>query len=209
MRKGTFITLEGPDACGKSTQIPHLKAAFEELGYEVITTREPGGTPESLRIREILLDKNSNLCPTAELLLFAAARANHVEHVIRPAVDEGKVVICDRYMLSTAAYQGYGRGLDMNLIAKLERIAHNDYLPDHTLLLEAPFEVLDARMRANRTDLDRFDGALRDFRERVWGGYGCLAVGAYLPHIVRFDASGSVEHVTAHLKNWVRTKFSK
>lgn len=206
---GMFIAVEGHDGVGKTTQIPLLKMVFEDMGYEVITTREPGGTPESLRIREILLDKNSNLCPRAELLLFAAARANHVEHVIRPAVDAGKVVICDRYMLSTAAYQGYGRGMDMGLIAQLERASHGDYIPDYTLVLHAPFEVLDARMRVNRNDLDRFDGAEREFRERVYNGYNCLVMGSYVPHIVRIDADGDVDSIRIQMENWARSNFSK
>lgn len=131
--KGLFITLEGPEGAGKSTQIELLNKYFSEQGYEVVQTREPGGTEIGSRIRNILLDSNlDNLEPKTELLLYAASRAQHVNEVIKPALKEGKVIICDRFSDATLAYQGYGRRLDKDLILKLNQMATGGLEPDLT-----------------------------------------------------------------------------
>ncbi|OGP37848.1 MAG: dTMP kinase, partial [Deltaproteobacteria bacterium GWC2_56_8] len=131
---GLFITFEGVEGCGKSTQITLLRDYIAKKGLEVLTIREPGGTPTGEAVRRILLDANSEIGPMAELLLYEACRAELVEKVIRPALKAGKVVISDRFMDSTVAYQGYGRGLDIEAIKRLNRLSVGETVPDLTIL---------------------------------------------------------------------------
>ncbi|MDD2335404.1 MAG: dTMP kinase, partial [Geobacteraceae bacterium] len=138
-----FITFEGIEGCGKSTQADILSRELQvETGCQVVATREPGGCPIANKIRAILLDAdNSALVPLAELLLYAAARAQHMAEVIRPALAEGKIVLCDRFTDATTAYQGYGRSLDLALIENLAQLATGGLTPDLTILLDCPEEV--------------------------------------------------------------------
>lgn len=176
-----FITFEGIEGSGKSTQIARLSADLEKRGYEVLLTREPGGCPIADQVRSILLHpQNSALVPTAELLLYAAARAQHVSEVIRPALSQGKVVLCDRYTDATFAYQGDGRKLNKDLILSLNLIAAQNTTPDLTLLIDLPVEIgLGRALSREEAQQDssegRFEREALDFHQRVREGYLALA----------------------------------
>jgi dTMP kinase len=175
-----FITLEGIEGSGKSTQLRRLADYLRQRGKTVLTTREPGGCPIADAIRQILLHPaNTAMVPRAELLLYAAARAQHVAEVIRPALERGEVVLCDRFLDATMAYQGYGRGLDLPLIEELNRLATGGLLPDLTLLLDMPAEegLRRARRRndLSATEEGRFEAEALEFHRRVRSGYLELA----------------------------------
>lgn len=170
-----FITLEGPEGAGKSTQLPQLAKWLEGRGRAVITTKNPGGTPIGGQVRKILLEPaNAAMVPLAELLLYAADRAQHVEEVVKPALAQGSVVLCDRYADSTLAYQGYGRGLDQALIAQLNALATGGLVPDLTLLLDLPSEQGLARVAASR-QVDRLETEAIAFHHRLRDGYLAIA----------------------------------
>ena len=171
---GFFITFEGPEGGGKSTQIHRLAAALADQGHTVWTTREPGGTRVGEMIRPILLGRQqAPLTPWAEALLFTAARAEHVAEVIRPRLQRGELVLCDRYTDSTLAYQGYGRGLDRERLRALQNDATGRLEPDLTILLNLPVEAGLARIP--RSDQDRLDREAASFHERVRAGYEAMA----------------------------------
>ena len=164
---GLFITLEGPEGAGKSTNRDYLATRFREQGIDVVLTREPGGTPLAERIREILLAPSNELMASdTELLLMFAARAQHIDQVIRPALERGCVVICDRFTDATYAYQGGGRGLSHQRIAVLEDFVQGALRPDMTLVFDLPVEVGLARA-AERGCLDRFEQEGMAFFEAV------------------------------------------
>ena len=169
MGRGTFITFEGIEGSGKSTQAALLKVYLEEQGLEVLVTREPGGSPIGEQIRSILLDPgNHGMVPLAELLLYEASRCQHVEAVIRPALEEGKVVICDRFFDASTAYQGYARGLDIKMVGELNLVATGGRKPDLTIVLDLPVDVGLRRLGKN---LDRIEREAVEFHERVRRGY--------------------------------------
>jgi len=168
---GLFITLEGPEGAGKSTNRDYLAERLRHEGIEVVLTREPGGTPLAERIREVLLAPGEEqMNPDTELLLVFAARAQHLAEVIRPALARGAVVICDRFTDSTYAYQGGGRGLSLERIATLETFVQGDLRPDLTLVFDLPVEVGLARAAA-RGRLDRFEQEGQAFFEAVRQAY--------------------------------------
>lgn len=168
---GLFITLEGPEGAGKSTNREYLAQQLRAAGLDVVLTREPGGTPLAERIREVLLAPSDEpMDPDAELLLMFAARAQHIARVIRPALARGAVVLCDRFTDATYAYQGGGRGLPEARIATLERFVQGDLQPDLTLVFDLPVEVGLARATA-RGRLDRFEQEGRSFFEAVRRAY--------------------------------------
>jgi dTMP kinase len=171
MSRGKFITVEGGEGVGKSTQIAALRDVIAARGIEVVLTREPGGTPRAERIRELLLTPTQEPMPIAcELLLMFAARASHVDNVIRPALERGAWVICDRFTDATYAYQGGGRGVDREQIALLEKLVQGELRPDLTLLLDAPVAVGAARATARSAvtgSTDRFEQERQEFFERV------------------------------------------
>jgi dTMP kinase len=169
LKKIMFITFEGIDGCGKSTQLDMLAEVLEERGYEVLKVREPGATPLSEAIREILLSVKHTITPVAEMMLFAASRAQLVETVIRPALKEGKIVLCDRFVDSTTAYQGYGRGISLKDIAECNAIATNGLLPVRTYFLDISLEC--AKKRFAGQSLDRMERAGEDFFKKVRDGY--------------------------------------
>src|SRR5271157_786725 len=136
IRKGLFITFEGIDGCGKSTQSKLLAGRLKRAGYKVVYTREPGGTRLAEKLRDILLHPANKISPLAELFLYEASRAEHVSKIILPAVRSKKIVVCDRFFDATVAYQGYGRGLDLNVIETLNRFASTGLTPDLTILLD-------------------------------------------------------------------------
>lgn len=176
-----FITFEGSEGCGKTTQARLLHRVLASRGVDTLLTREPGGCEVADAIRSILLDAaHSELVPTTELLLYAAARAQHVSQVIRPALSRGMVVICDRFTDATIAYQGFGRGLDRGLIRRLNDIAAPALRPDVTVLLDLPVDVGLARafqrMDASTAPREeRFELETKEFHERVREGYRWLA----------------------------------
>ena len=152
MKRGIFITIEGIEGCGKSTQAKMLRRYLGKKGFDVILTREPGGTEIGNQIRSILLDrKNKKIVPVAELLLYAASRAQHVNEVIFPGISGGKIVVCDRFSDATTAYQGYGRGLDRKTIFLLDKISTARLVPDLTIVLDLPEEIgLERAKKRNR-----------------------------------------------------------
>jgi dTMP kinase len=171
-----FITFEGPEGSGKTSQIPQLAEFLTEQGYSVVCTREPGGTDIGTQVREILMRmENTSMHPRTEILLFLAARAQLVEESIRPLIAQGKVVLCDRYADSTLAYQGYGHGLDLGLLRQFLNFATGRLWPDLTLLLDIdPEEGLRRRKRSGG-EWNRLDAYALAFHQRVREGYLALA----------------------------------
>jgi dTMP kinase len=175
---GVFISFEGGEALGKSVQAARLAETLRGRGREVLLTREPGGTPLAERIRDVLLHaRDVELTPEAQALLFSAARAQHTQDVIRPALAQGKVVIADRFFDSTLAYQGYGYGADIPGLRAMTRFAVGDLVPHRTVLIDAPVGVTLARLasRSGAARWDRFHSDDRSFYERVREGYLRLA----------------------------------
>jgi dTMP kinase len=173
---GLFITFEGPDGCGKSTQIAPLADYLRTKGHEVYTTREPGGTEISDQVRQIIMAmKNTSMHPRTELLLFLSARAQLVEEVIRPRLAAGEVVISDRYGDSTLAYQGYGHGVDRDVIRNLLSFATGGLIPDLTLLLDVDAETGLLRRQTGGGEWNRLDAYQLEFHRRVRSGYHELA----------------------------------
>lgn len=171
---GFFITFEGPEGGGKSTQVHRLAAALASQGYSVWTTREPGGTRVGELIRPILLGRQQErITPWSEALLFTAARAQHVAEVIRPRLERGEIVLCDRYSDSTLAYQGFGRGLDLETLRRLQEQATGGLRPDTTMLLNLPVET--GLSRIPRPAQDRLDRETSAFHQRVRAGYQEMA----------------------------------
>ncbi|MDI3341085.1 MAG: dTMP kinase [Sphaerobacter sp.] len=167
-----FVTFEGPEGAGKSSVVRRLAAELTARGYAVVATREPGGTKIGEAIRQILLaPDHCGMLPQTEALLNTAARAQHVAEVIRPALAAGKIVLCDRYIDSTLAYQGAGRGLDQEELLQLQRFATGGLWPDLTVLLDVPVEIGQARRRASGEPLSRFDADALGFHERVRAGF--------------------------------------
>ncbi len=190
-RKGLFITLEGGDGAGKTTQINNIEKFFTEKGYTVMRTREPGGTRISEKLRDILLDReNSEMFPVTEMLIYAASRAQHVNEKILPALARGEIVICDRFTDSSVAYQGYGRELG-DMVAEVNSHATGGLTPDITFWLDIDPEA--GRARASRAgELDRLELERSDFHYRLYDGY-CRLAAAHPERIRRIDASSSVE----------------
>ena len=171
--RGKFITLEGVDGAGKSTHIPWIAEQLRQGGREVVVTREPGGTPLAEKLRALVLAEPMD--PLPETLLMFAARADHVQHVIQPALGRGAWVLCDRFTDATAAYQGGGKGVSADLIRRLSQAAHPGLMPDQTLVFDCPYEVSRSRLGASGRALDRFEAEQRDFFERVRKAYQDLA----------------------------------
>jgi len=197
-----LITFEGTEGCGKSTQLRLLAEALRQKGYGVCTTREPGGCPISDAIRRILLDPSStSMDPLTELFLYASARAQHMAEVIRPALERGEVVLCDRFTDATVAYQGFGRGLDLAQIHQLNRQATGELRPGLTILLDIPLEEglrrAIERNGSQAQDEGRFEQETLDFHRRVRDGYRRLAADEERFRVI--DASGSVELVAERI----------
>jgi dTMP kinase len=175
-KKGLFITLEGPEGSGKSTHAPRLAEHLRSLGRDVLLTREPGGTSIGDQIRAILNDHaNAGIEPSAEILLFCASRAQLVNQLIRPHLERGGTVVCDRFSDSTLAYQGYGRGFKLPMLRSITAFADGGLKPHLTLLLDLPVEVGLARRRQSGGDWNRLDALELEFHQRVRRGYLELA----------------------------------
>jgi dTMP kinase len=212
--RGTFITFEGIEGSGKSTQVVLLANHLKSLGIHVVLTREPGGTPIGDQVRKVLLDPaNCALDPTAELLLYAAGRAQHLKEIIRPQLAAGAAVLCDRFADATLAYQGYGRGLDIDTIRTLDAVVCAGLRPDLTILFDIDTAVGVARARGRNSSRGleaeaRFENEAIAFHERVRRGYLTLA-GREPDRIRIVDASRSVDAIQAEVRTIVEEKLQR
>lgn len=198
--KGSFITFEGCDGCGKSTQLKYLRAFLEEKGILHVFTREPGGGRISEGIREILLNgKNSEMSDECEALLYAASRAQHIHDRIFPALNEGKLVICDRYVDSSFAYQAFARGLGMEFVSKINAFALEQFLPDVTFFIDLSPEEAFARKKG-ADENDRMEQAGLAFHKKVYEGYLAVAK-AYPERVVVLNGRQSIEEIAEKVKN--------
>ncbi len=197
---GKFISLEGGEGCGKSTQASLLKSELESRDISVVMTREPGGTPTGEMIRDMLQHHASgeDISPIAEVMLFAASRAQHVNNVIRPALAEGKWVICDRFVDSSLAYQSGGREIDLERVLRVNEIALDGCWPDCTLWFDLPLEQSHGRMAERGAAPDRFESEARIFHQRVGEMYVQLHQ-RFPDRIQRIDARHSVEEVASEV----------
>ena len=207
---GTFITFEGIDGSGKSTQLRLLNNHLRTTGWNALITREPGGTPVGLRLRAALLDASGEVDPLTELLVFAADRAQHVRRVIRPALENGHIVISDRYADATVAYQGAGRGFPPELIAEIVQLATEGLKPDLTILFDVSIEEStnrttrrsNGKSSASKSGRDRLDIETADFHARVREAY--LQIALAEPERVKvIDASGTVDQTQERLREMV------
>lgn len=196
-KNGRFITLEGGEGAGKSTQILRLRTFLEERGRKVLTTREPGGAPGAEMVRKLLVEGPAERWDgITEALLHFAARREHLRSTVWPALERGDWVVSDRFADSTVAYQGYGHGIDRKLLAELYAIAVGDFRPDLTLILDLPIEVGLSRAAARRGNETRYESLPRDFHERVHRGFHEIAI-ANPGRCVTIDASGSIDQTAA------------
>ncbi len=193
-----FITIEGTEGAGKSLLIQNLKNKFEKNGKELLITREPGGSILGAKLRPLLLsEKEEKVCPRAELFLFLADRAEHVEKIIKPALEANKIVICDRYVHSTLAYQGYARGLDLNLLKEFNAFATDNLNPDLAFLLDLEVEIGLARAKSRNKDTQndegKFEALEKDFHQKVRNGF--LEMAKIYPFFRTLDATQSPDIV--------------
>ena len=206
---GKFITFEGIDGSGKSTQLRMLTGALRERGVDLITTQEPGGTPLGRRLRDAFLETEENVAPMAELLLFAADRAQHVEFLIKPALAASRVVISDRYADATFAYQGAGRGFNEATVGKVIKLATGGLKPDLTIFFDVPIAAALSRMNARGESgekSNRMDFETVEFYERVRDAY--LLVARNEPKRFQvIDAGGSVDQIQRHVLEIVTTSL--
>ncbi len=199
-----FITFEGIDGSGKSTQIDLLEEYLKSKGLDVIKLREPGGTQLSEQIRNILLSTGNSLSPETELLLFNAARSNLVGTIIAPALEQGKTVICDRFFDSTTAYQGYGRGLSLEQVTLCNMVATGGLKPDLTFYLDIPFDL--SVNRTNHRQPDRIEQSGGDFFMRVIGGFRQIALDEP-ERFIRIDSSREIDEVSRTIIGFVETRM--
>ena len=201
-----FITFEGPEGSGKTTQIPQLEQYLFEAGYRVFCTREPGGTSIGDQVREVLLaNKNTEMHPRSEILLFQASRAQLVEQEIKPRLERGEIVLCDRYADSTIAYQGYGHGVDLEQLGNIVHFATDGLKPDLTLLLDLDVGVGLSR-RQKDGDVNRLDAFELAFHQRVRDGYLALAAAEPARWVI-IDANQPPELVQAALRKIIRERL--
>jgi len=198
---GLFITIEGIECVGKSTNAKFISALLNKKNIKTHVTREPGGTALGEKIRKILLfEQNDSISPLGELLLLFAAREKHINEVIKPNLEQGKWVISDRFTDASFAYQGFGRGLGFDQVNQLKQIIQNDFDPDLTFLLDAPIDVIKSRRKLNPSD--RFESEDRQFFERVRQGYLQLA-SVFGDRVIIIDATQSIEQVQAEIQSYL------
>jgi len=191
MKKGLFITFEGGDGCGKTTQIKLLNEYLINQGYETLLTREPGAKGLGEKLREILLNYDGDVSPTCESFLFLADRAQHVDCIIKPALEDGKIILCDRHTDSTVAYQGYGRGLNLDRIHQLNTIATSGLKPDLTIVLDVDVET---SMKRVGKEKDRMESAGIEFFKRVRHGF--IEIAKSEPNRVKvINSSDTIENI--------------
>ncbi|MBD3167889.1 MAG: dTMP kinase [candidate division Zixibacteria bacterium] len=204
---GLFISFEGIDYCGKSTQVKLLSSKLSHDGYGIVVVREPGGTEISEQIRAVLLDNaNIKMAPEAELLLYEASRAQLTRQLIIPGKDAGKVVLCDRYFDSTTAYQGYGRGLDLDSINKMNLLASCGIKPDMTFLFDLPAEAAQARFSSVPLFKDRLEEEKIDFHRRVRNGYLKIAE-LERERFKVIDAEDDIDNIAEKIFTEVKKRF--
>jgi dTMP kinase len=203
---GLFVTFEGVEGSGKTTQLKLTEAWLRSLAYQVKTTREPGGTELGTSIRALLL-QGGEVSDRAELLLLMADRAHHVETAIAPSLAQGYIVLCDRYYDSTIAYQGYGRGMDLEQIAQINRIATNGLQPDLTLWLDLDVKVGLVRAKQVSGQLDRMERLDLEFHQRVAQGFKELAE-QERERIVSIDASQNVDRIQAQIQSQIQSHMA-
>ena len=199
-----FITFEGIDGCGKTTQLRKLKEYLESVGYDVVALREPGGTVLSEKIREFLLYSDDSIAARAELMLFEAARAQLIESIIKPALNSNKIVISDRFYDSTTAYQGYGRGLAIEQIIKCNLFATDNIKPDITFFLDVSLE--ESKSRSHNRYQDRIEKAGDLFFERVIEGFKNIAIDEPDRFII-IDAKGSAEETSELILEQIKQRL--
>lgn len=203
---GLFITMEGPDGAGKTTQIDLLRDYLSGKGYDIIVCREPGGTPISEAVRQVILNKDfTEMGNMTELLLYAAARAQLMEEVIRPALLEGKIVICDRFVESSAVYQGIGRNMGIDLVYQVNQFAIGDTVPDLTIMIDLNAEIGISRKK-KQAELDRMEREALDFHERVVDGYRQLSQ-LFPERIYKVDGSRTIEEIHQKIVAQVNKKL--
>ena len=202
-KTGLFVTFEGIDGCGKTTQLDMSYRYLRSLGYDVVRLREPGSTPTAEKIRRLLLDRNSQLADVTELLLYEAARAEITRTEILPNLRAGRIVLCDRFYDSTTAYQGYGRGLDLQAVKRLHTLAVGECLPDLTLVFDVTLPVAAGRLGKNR---DRLESQPSAFHRRVRDGFLKIAVSE--PGRVKVvDGTQSAEQVFVEVRKHLDRKL--
>ena len=201
--RGLFITFEGGDGCGKSTQLELVRKYLEEKGFKTLTTREPGSVGLGQKLREVLLHYDGDVAPRAEAFLFLADRAQHIAKIVKPAIDNGVIVLCDRHTDSSVAYQGYGRGEDIEQINMLNNLATQGIKPDLTLLFDVSTEVAQTRVGSEK---DRMESAGIEFHKKVRHGY--LEIAKKEPQRIKVvDSNLSIEEVFAEVKKIIDEKI--
>lgn len=202
MNRGIFITMEGPDGSGKSTQIELLKQYLEGAGYDVLITREPGGNRISEAIREIILNSEyTEMSPVTEMMLYASARAQLIAEVIGPAIESGKAVISDRFVDSSLVYQGMARGLGVETVYEINKVAIGEYMPQLTIMLDLPAEVGISRKK-DQKELDRMELESLEFHKKVTAGYREMAQ-RFPERIKSIDATLPIEEIYGIIKGSV------
>ena len=204
MQKGLFITFEGADGCGKTTQLNLLAQYLRENGKEVVITREPGAKGLGEKVREILLNYDGDVSPNCEAFLFLADRAQNIDMIVKPAIAEGKIVLCDRHTDSTLSYQGYGRGVDLERAKMLNKIATSGLVPDLTYVFDIDVETSMSRVGK---DKDRMESAGIEFHEKVRKGY--LEIAKQEPDRMRvINSKDSIENIFVQVKKIFDKKVS-
>ena len=202
MNRGIFITMEGPDGSGKSTQIELLKEYLEGAGYDVLITREPGGNRISEAIREIILNSEyTEMSPVTEMMLYASARAQLIAEVVGPAIESGKAVISDRFVDSSLVYQGMARGLGVETVYEINKVAIGEYMPQLTIMLDLPAEVGISRKK-DQKELDRMELESLEFHKKVAAGYREMAQ-RFPERIKSIDATLPIEEIYGIIKGSV------
>lgn len=208
MNKGLFITVEGVDGCGKTTQIKLMEKYLREKGINVVLAREPGGTDISEAIRSIILDaRNTEMSYITEMLLYASARAQLVAQVIKPALNKGNVVICDRFIDSSYVYQGFGRGIELKTIEEVNRIAMDGIEPDITFFFDLRPEVA-LRRRIEASETDRMEKENIEFHNKVYSGY--LKLSEMFPERIRvINSEGTIDDIFNKVRKYLDCLLSK
>lgn len=210
MANGVFITIEGPEGAGKTTIITKLTENLEKEGYNVLSTREPGGIEIAEQIRQVILDKNNTaMDPRTEALLYAAARRQHLSEKVKPALDDGKVILCDRFIDSSLAYQGHARGLGIDEVYSINKFAIEDMMPELTLYFDLEPEIGLARISEHKgREVNRLDLETLEFHHKVREGYLLLAE-RFPERIERIDASKELEDVYEEAESKIKSLLRK
>lgn len=205
--KGKFITLEGPDGSGKTTAAKIVAEKLQAAGYKVLLTREPGGIDISEQIRNIILDTNNTAMDArTEALLYAAARRQHLVEKVAPALNEGYIVLCDRFVDSSLVYQGVGRKIGIDEVYQMNQFAIGDIVPDATIFFDLPYEVGLARISKGERVADRLDLESNDFHQAVYDGY-MLICEKFADRITKIDANKTVDEVVAQVMAVIKSKL--